>query len=289
MLAEVWSGEPSKVAWLPLPPVGRRTEGLMHDYACAIDTQKTSSTHGKRHQHPCMEIIVVHAGALALSLGHTVQVLTAGDAVIFRGSMLHGGRTFGGTYVRTAFHLTEKLVNEACGHLHIGQPEPDCVFASLPPSREARFFQNLTRLKALSSKQEFDPEGRKLLYQTLRYLRSEPTPIRQTLHPIVRESLDYMSQPGGLDRVAALANKLYTSESYLYALYQKELNCSPHQMWLHIRIEQACNQILQDNVMVADLADKLGFDHRRCFERAFRKITDMCVSQYREEGLDPIF
>jgi AraC-like DNA-binding protein len=71
----------------------------------------------------------------------------------------------------------------------------------------------------------------------------------------------------------------------LFALYQKELHCSPHQLWLLIQIEQACNQILQERVMVGDLVDMLGFSTRRCFERAFRRHTGMNVSQYRESGL----
>lgn len=275
MLSDVWSCEPLKVAWLPLPPVGRRTEGLIRDYACAIDTQKTASTHGKRHQHPCMEIIVVHAGALALGIGHAVQVLTAGDAVIFRGNVLHGGRTIGGTYTRTAFHLTEKLVDTACAYLKLDKPEANCVFASLPQNRQADFFHTLTQFSALCPRQELDTAGRVLLFQALQHLKTESAPQHETLHPIVRESLHHMVQPGAVGRIADLAGKLHTSESYLYALYQRELNCSPHQMWLQIKIEHACNQILQDDVLVNELVDMLGFDHRRCFERAFRRITDM--------------
>ncbi len=289
MHTDGYASKPRKVAWLPLPPVGQRTEGLRRDYACAIDTQKTASTHGKRHLHPCMEIIVVHDGALALSLGHSVQVLTAGDAVIFRGNVLHGGRTIGGTYTRTAFHLAEKLVDAACAYLQMGKPCASCVLASLPQSLQTEFFQTLKQLSDYSPLQELDGASRMLLFKTLGYLKTEPAPRHQSLHPIVRESLDLMIRPGSYGRIADLARKLHTSESYLYALYQRELNCSPHQMWLQIQIEQACSQILQDNVVVNDLVDMLGFDHRRCFERAFRRITDMSVGQYRAEGFDPVF
>lgn len=273
------------VSWLPLPPMKRRTEVYTRDYSCAVNTRRTPATNGRRHLHKCMEIVVVHKGAFLMSFGDTIRVLTAGDAMVFYGGALHGGRALNGAYTRTNFHLTSKLVDEVSPYPWQKGDSSPYIYASLPQSKRAIFFQALPRLREHAQNQSLDEQGRTLLSQALHILRTETLPKQETLHPIVQDLLRYMIVTNRADSGSELARRFHISKSYLFALCQKELHCSPHQLWLQIRIEQACNRVLQEYITVNALADALGFASRRCFERAFRRIAGMTVSEYRERGI----
>jgi len=280
----VQSIQPVGITWLPMPP--REQRALMYEkkFSIAAETRSTTATKGRRHTHKCFEIVIVHQGAIILSLDTSTQVLTAGDAIIFHGSLLHGGRTLGSAYTRTAFHLNINKADVIDWCKLIPADAKSFVYAYLPQTCYPAFFENLTKLSEQPAKGDISQQDTDLVANVLSTLQVVERPKQAALHPVVRESIKLMTQMNTATQISDLARRLYISQSHLFALFHNNLMCSPYQLWMKIRIEQACNKILKEQIPVNDLVKMFGFTTRRSFERAFRRYTGTTVSQYRELG-----
>lgn len=70
------------------------------------------------------------------------------------------------------------------------------------------------------------------------------------------------------------------SESYFYRLFFKETHYSPINYFLHLKIERACQLLLNTNMKVNQVALKLGFEDPYYFSRIFKKIKGISPKKY---------
>lgn len=78
-----------------------------------------------------------------------------------------------------------------------------------------------------------------------------------------------------------LASQFGYSESYLYRLFFKETQYAPMNYFLHLKIERACQLLLNTNMKINQVALKLGFDDPYYFSRIFKKIAGSSPKAYR--------
>ena len=82
--------------------------------------------------------------------------------------------------------------------------------------------------------------------------------------------------------VSALADELGLDRSYLCSIFKRELGCSPQQYILKRKIEQAKYFLSSTAENVKYIALSLGYDDPFVFSRAFKKVTGVSPSHWRE-------
>lgn len=84
--------------------------------------------------------------------------------------------------------------------------------------------------------------------------------------------------------VAALADKVGIDRSYLCSVFKRELGCSPQQYILNRKMDKAKYFLSSTAENVKYIALSLGYDDPFVFSRAFKKVTGMSPSDWRQSG-----
>ena len=84
--------------------------------------------------------------------------------------------------------------------------------------------------------------------------------------------------------VAALADKVGIDRSYLCSVFKRELGCSPQQYILNRKMDKAKYFLSSTAENVKYIALSLGYDDPFVFSRAFKKVTGMSPSAWRQSG-----
>jgi AraC-like DNA-binding protein len=80
---------------------------------------------------------------------------------------------------------------------------------------------------------------------------------------------------------ASMADVARISVSRLHALFQQELDTSPHAWLLARRIDAACRELATSNRPIADVALAAGFADQAALTRALRRQRDVTPAAYR--------
>lgn len=72
------------------------------------------------------------------------------------------------------------------------------------------------------------------------------------------------------------------SESYFYRLFFKETQYSPMHYFLRLKIERACQLLLNTNMKINQVSFKLGFEDPYYFSRIFKKTMGTSPKRYRD-------
>ena len=80
-------------------------------------------------------------------------------------------------------------------------------------------------------------------------------------------------------RYAALCN---TSVSYFYRDFRRYTGMNPIAFRNRIRINAAKSDLLNTNMTVREIAEKVGFEDTFYFSRIFRKLTGVSPKQFRD-------
>lgn len=84
--------------------------------------------------------------------------------------------------------------------------------------------------------------------------------------------------------VAALADEIGIDRSYLCSIFKRELGCSPQQYILSRKMDKAKYFLSSTAENVKYIALSLGYDDPFVFSRAFKKVTGMSPSEWRQSG-----
>ncbi len=90
-----------------------------------------------------------------------------------------------------------------------------------------------------------------------------------------------------LDRnisLAELALQTKLSVYYFATQFKKSTGFSPHRYILHRRVTRARDLLRSTSLRVQDVSLDLGFQHQNNFARAFRRITGMTPSRFRDDN-----
>ena len=99
---------------------------------------------------------------------------------------------------------------------------------------------------------------------------------------LVRQIQDYLNRnyaDAGLG-LAKISLTFDLSESYLSALFKKEVGTNFAEYLEQLRIHAAC-QLLNDGCKIADIPGQVGYNSVQSFRRAFKRVMGIAPSEYR--------
>ena len=82
--------------------------------------------------------------------------------------------------------------------------------------------------------------------------------------------------------LAMVSEQFGLSEGYLSALFKEEMNVNFADYLEDLRMKEAC-RLLKEGVLVADIAERTGYNSVQSFRRAFKRVLGVSPSEYRTE------
>jgi AraC family transcriptional regulator len=102
--------------------------------------------------------------------------------------------------------------------------------------------------------------------------------------PRLKRVLDYVD--ANLDNnitLSSLAGAANMSLYYFATLFRQSMGLSPHRYVLQQRIERAAGLLRDTKLSVLEVSLHLGFEHQNNFSRAFRRVTGVSPTHFRQE------
>ncbi len=129
------------------------------------------------------------------------------------------------------------------------------------------------------------PEMLSLFWQTVgavRHLTVQhylPESRTRRIAPAIEYMEEHFAEPD--IRVSALARMCGMSERYFLQIFRSYLSSSPKEFLIRLRLNQAKQLLVSENLSVSQIASLCGFSDLFYFSRAFRGKTGMTPSEYR--------
>lgn len=82
-------------------------------------------------------------------------------------------------------------------------------------------------------------------------------------------------------RIQDIADYIGITRSYLFYLFNRELNMSPKKYLQQYRIEKAKHLLLSSDTFIRDIARNVGYEDSLAFSKIFRSVTGYSPSAYR--------
>lgn len=84
-------------------------------------------------------------------------------------------------------------------------------------------------------------------------------------------------------RISDLAETCNCSASNIYKIFKANLDSSPQDYFIHLKMERARKYLLRTNLKVKEVGAKLGYDDPYYFSRIFTKHVGLSPANYRKE------
>jgi AraC family transcriptional regulator len=103
--------------------------------------------------------------------------------------------------------------------------------------------------------------------------------------PALKQIIDYI-----IDRLdcnlslAELAAIAQMSPTYFASLFKQSTGLAPHQYVIHRRIERAKQLLLQSELSIAQIANRVGFANSGHFNRHFKKLVGVTPKTIRQRS-----
>lgn len=85
--------------------------------------------------------------------------------------------------------------------------------------------------------------------------------------------------------IRSLADKVHMTDKQLYYYFTKTYGISPKQYLMEIKVKKAEEYLLGTDLLVGEIAQKLGFEDALYFSRMFKKSKKQSPSQFRDMRL----
>jgi two-component system response regulator YesN len=79
-----------------------------------------------------------------------------------------------------------------------------------------------------------------------------------------------------------VAKELNLSKHYLCSIFKKETGENMSLYINKLRIEKAKQMLLESDVKIKEIFEKVGYSNQQYFSKIFKKITGMTVIDYKE-------
>ncbi|ALA40676.1 AraC family transcriptional regulator [Paenibacillus peoriae] len=125
------------------------------------------------------------------------------------------------------------------------------------------------------------------LYEFL-YLMFEHYPNQEVNHEVrqqryIKEALLFIQQNySHFITVSDIAKYISIDRSYLHRLFKQQLNKSPQEFLLHLRIEKSCSLLRNTSLKIGDIARSVGYKDVLLFSKMFKTVNKMTPSEYRK-------
>ncbi len=88
-------------------------------------------------------------------------------------------------------------------------------------------------------------------------------------------------------RIGAIAEYIGVNRSYLSNSFRRETGVSPQEYLMGIRIRRAQTLLRESGLMIAEIAQQVGYPDALAFSRIFRQRVGLSPSAYRRSGPRP--
>ncbi len=115
------------------------------------------------------------------------------------------------------------------------------------------------------------------------YRRSTPTQEKSYGDKMSIRLIHYMSE--NIDKQLTsrdFATYVGLSESYLYRCFFKEMGIAPSGYFMNLKVKKACVLLRDTNLLIKDIALKLGYKEQFYFSKIFTKVMGVSPSNYRK-------
>lgn len=85
--------------------------------------------------------------------------------------------------------------------------------------------------------------------------------------------------------VMDIANHLSIDRSYLHRIFKKNLNLSPQEYILNLKLEKATELLSTTSLTIGDIARSVGYSDTMLFSKTFKKYKSCTPSKYRKFNL----
>ncbi len=120
-------------------------------------------------------------------------------------------------------------------------------------------------------------------YLTTFVFQHQQTPAEFTDQDNINSAIDLMGKK--IEHMLSLeeiAKHVNLSSSHFSALFKKRTGFSPIEYFNHLKIQKACQYLLFSELLIKEIAYKLGIEDPYYFSRLFTKIMGISPNEYRE-------
>lgn len=93
-----------------------------------------------------------------------------------------------------------------------------------------------------------------------------------------------LNNPDGSVDLEEIAGQVYTNQKYLSALMKRETGKSAVRYVTVVKMERARKLLVDSDLRIGEIADKLGFEDIDYFSKVFRKTTGISPREYRRKN-----
>lgn len=256
-----------------------------------ICSRTTLGTYPRGHYHGGIELMLLHSGAIDVGTGNWRSHAVPGQIVAITGGDLHWVRPLHGKWTRTIIHIMEDFTTPSIDLIsdiqtRIQQRGGGYTLSLPGPSLE-RFFWAARSLY----------KGRKIPRPTVwglltvilsEFLEASDRELAHSPPQLINEIVAYMkTHPEATDSIDDLSQRFHISPRHLHRLFQDYVAYTPHEFWLEVKIDKARQLLKEESMSIEEVGNAIGFESRRGFERAFRKLIHFSPSQYRQSIISP--
>lgn len=248
------------------------------------------SLHGKRlayipHFHPSVEVVYMRQGHSTVLVGKQEYRLVPDDLLIVFPHQIHSYRDDDSTLDRVLMFIPLNYIpafrDQLCTSL------PACPI--LPNA--SRFPRLIALFEAIYEARYTDtPNATEILGGYLTAFTGLLLPRLSletidgaafgTVHTILRYCSAHYREPL---TIARLADELHLHRNYVSSVFSQRLHISFNDYLNSLRIEDARRLLSSTDDTVTAIADAVGFETIRTFNRAFQRVCGMTPSEYRRE------
>lgn len=92
-----------------------------------------------------------------------------------------------------------------------------------------------------------------------------------------------LDDPGHIVSLAEAAQRINVSESYLSQLFKRETGENYNSFVHRYKVNQA-KEMLQSNMLIYEVCDKIGYENANYFAKLFRRYTGCTPNEYKKEA-----
>lgn len=177
-------------------------------------------------------------------------------------------------------------------HAAIYSPSVNQVI-EIPPSNDSRIEDRLVLFEEMLQNFEDHFKLEKVVYANIclkqfltsvKHLHIYRSSRKEQENDLVKKVISFMRNNLHKNiRISNLAGTCNCSSSNIYKLFKQNLDSSPQDFFIHLKMERARKYLTQTNLKVKDIGAKLGYEDQYYFSRIFSKHIGQSPANYRKE------
>lgn len=223
------------------------------------------------HYHDAYELIIVHQGSLELTIEQDIYTMTSRDLAFIFSNQLHRFTTTDETEITMVLFSPTMI---AQFHQDYGEYLPENQIFSIEKP------EFLNRLTTIYSQKSYLYGLCDAVIKSTDFLPIKASAKRN----VMKQLLDYISQTYQHDSsLKGASENLEYDYAYLSKVFTHMADMSFTEYLNRYRILKAAEYLQQDELTIAEISEKIGYNNLRNFNRNFRKITGTSANEYRQQ------